>query len=1296
MAAIPQFEPFDIHADAAIAQRWKKWIKRLENLFVAAEITDKKRQRALLLYYSGDEVQEIFDTLPETGDDFAKAKEKLNAYFDPKQNVEYEIYKFRQAKQNIGEKMDAFHARLRQLASTCEFANMDHEIKSQIIQSCLSQRLRRKALKDSKITLASLLDEARALEISEAQAKDIESTSTVNAVHTPTTKDPRKDSHKKCFNCGGEWPHQTKPCPAKTRKCNSCHRYGHYAQFCRSSANSSTKPRKNKRNGKRNHSVKVNQVDEETGTRDSPTTAVSSSSDDEYTFTVNASTKVKPPVISLKVNGIDCDFLVDSGASVNIVNTDVQQKLKVKLQPYDSNVYAYNSSTPLQVLGKFSAVVASKHKSISAEFIVVNDKTSLLGYTTATNLQVLKVVNEVSPKADIFTLYPGLFSDLGKMRDLQVKLHINEGMKPVTQTHRRIPFRKRKQLDKCLESLVNEDIIEPADGPTPWVSPIIMVPKPKQPGGIRLCVDMREANNAIERERHLMPTLDEVIHDLNGATVFSKLDLNQGYHQLELHPESRNITTFSTHKGLFRYKRLSFGINAAAEKFQDVISTAISDIPNSKNISDDIIIYGVNREEHDKALHAVLNRFSELNLTLNKAKCKFYMPSIEFFGMVFSAQGISPDPAKVEAVKKANPPSSVSEVRSLLGMTNYVSRFIQNYADIVAPLRELTHKDVKFQWEEVHQQALDKLKDSLTSNDVMAYFDLNKETVLLVDASPFGLGAVLTQDGKVLAYASKALSSVEKRYSQIEREALAIAWGCHHFRMYLLGGHFTVVTDHKPLLTIFNSATSQASARIENWRLKLQSFDFQVVYSKGETNPADYISRHLQGSEECNYVSKSAEKYVNFVVSQATPKALSKEEIIEATANDATLQKVMELISSGRWDDLKPEDGDVSTLRIFANLQNELTSLDGKILLRGSRLVIPDALQKRVVQLAHEGHQGLVKTRSLLRSKVWFPRIDSLTDSIVKNCGPCQVATPQSVREPLKMTPLPRGPWEKVSIDFAEVAGQYVLVVIDDYSRFPEVDVVHSTSAKAVIPKLDRMFAAYGVPHVIKSDNGPPFNGNEFSQFADYLGFKHRKVTPLWPEANGEVERFMRTFGKVLRTSTNWKQSMFSFLRNYRATPHCTTGVAPATALFGRPIRVKLPDTIKLPSGNPFDPNDMREKDALQKQKMKKYAEDRRNIRECDIKVGDTVIVKQPKKEKLSTPFHPSPLKAVEKFHSMITAENEERRVTRNSSHFKELSTDPDSNSPEEPMTKVGTEPACATRRSTRIARPPQRLIEEM
>ena len=170
--------------------------------------------------------------------------------------------------------------------------------------------------------------------------------------------------------------------------------------------------------------------------------------------------------------------------------------------------------------------------------------------------------------------------------------------------------------------------------------------------------------------------------------------------------------------------------------------------------------------------------------------------------------------------------------------------------------------------------------------------------------------------------------------------------------------------------------------------------------------------------------------------------------------------------------------------------------------------------------------------------------MDNAVDSIVKKCCPCQIATSKPSRETLKMTQLPCGPWHQVSVDFCEVAGLYVLVVIHDYSRFPDIEIVHSTAANAVIPKLDRIFAACVVPEVVKTDNGPSFNEHKFAQFADYLGFVFRKVAPLWPEANGEVERFMRSFGKVLRTTTNWKQQMYQFLRNYCATPHSSTGVA--------------------------------------------------------------------------------------------------------------------------------------------------------
>lgn len=291
---------------------------------------------------------------------------------------------------------------------------------------------------------------------------------------------------------------------------------------------------------------------------------------------------------------------------------------------------------------------------------------------------------------------------------------------------------------------------------------------------------MRKANTAIQREKHVAPTIDDMILDLHGAKVFSKLDLNAGYHQLELHPESRNIPTFSSHVGLRRYKRLSFGISSAAEVFQNTLSTALEGLRGVRNISDDIIVFGENQLEHDKNLEAVFKRLSERNLTLNKDKCEFNKSQLEFYGYVFGANGISADPRKVDAIKTAEIPKNVSEVRSFLGMTNYVGRFIPNYSTITAPLRDLTKNNVNFEWGKNQQESFETLKRDLTSDKVMAYFDATKQTVMIVDASPLGLGALLTQDGKVISYGSRVLNDVETRYSQTEREALAVVWGCEH------------------------------------------------------------------------------------------------------------------------------------------------------------------------------------------------------------------------------------------------------------------------------------------------------------------------------------------------------------------------------------------------------------------------------------------------------------------------------------------------------------------------------------
>ncbi|CAB4042017.1 Hypothetical predicted protein, partial [Paramuricea clavata] len=344
---------------------------------------------------------------------------------------------------------------------------------------------------------------------------------------------------------------------------------------------------------------------------------------------------------------------------------------------------------------------------------------NLLSYTTACQLNLLKVtINSTTHHIPSTNQYPPefecLFSGIGKLTGKTVKLHIDPDVSPKQQPHRRIPFHVRSDVEKELKRLEELDIIEKVDGPTPWISPIVVVPK--KSGEVRICIDMREANQAVKREKHLMPTIDDLVADLNGAAVFTTLDLSSGYHQLELAEESRHITTFSTHLGLRRYKRLLFGINAASEIFQNTIEELLTGLPGCKNISDDIIVFGKDQATHDANLRQVLERLKSHNLRLNKEKCHFSKSEVMFYGHIFSAEGLRPDHKKVEAIQNATPPRSSSEVKSLLGMAQYLSRYIPGYADITAPLRALTKDDATWKWEEIEQAALDNLKKAFTDN----------------------------------------------------------------------------------------------------------------------------------------------------------------------------------------------------------------------------------------------------------------------------------------------------------------------------------------------------------------------------------------------------------------------------------------------------------------------------------------------------------------------------------------------------------------------------------------------------
>ena len=308
---------------------------------------------------------------------------------------------------------------------------------------------------------------------------------------------------------------------------------------------------------------------------------------------------------------------------------------------------------------------------------------------------------------------------------------------------------------------------------------------------------------------------------MHGAKVFSKLDLKEGYHQLELEEHSRAITTFSTHKGLFRYKRLIFGMNTAFEVFQRTLQHSISNCEGQNNISDDIIVYSCTQEEHDRNLERVLQRLDELNRTLKKEKCIFSVPKLVFSGFTLSEEGISPDVTKVDAVRNFKTPESVADVRSFLGLVSYCSRFIRDYSTLTDPLRYLTKKHAKWKWTTEHQDAFDKLKDALTSSEVLAFYNPNAETKLIVDASGVGLGAILCQKQdddsfRPVSYASRALDYVQQTYSQTECEALSVFYLCQKFRQYIYDMDIEIVTDHKPLLSLF-SVNASPPPRIQKW-----------------------------------------------------------------------------------------------------------------------------------------------------------------------------------------------------------------------------------------------------------------------------------------------------------------------------------------------------------------------------------------------------------------------------------------------------------------------------------------------
>lgn len=1237
-------EQFDPHA-SDVAQKWSTWKRSLQTYLLALNITDENQKRAILLHCGGEQLQDIFDTLPTTGT-FDEALIALTTHFEPRTNVTFQRHRFRQEEQG-NDSCDLFMTRLRTAAKRCQFADADEMIKDQFIEKCRSQNLRTRLLREPPRTVDDLMKVARSYEDAQKQAGQIKTDqeATVSAIHKskprfnnktggcfkPKAKhqnDARKANTHKCSRCG-QSTHVAQNCWALKLVCHHCNKLGHLQKMCLLKH----KPKERYPEQRHKHAQKVRTV---TSIDQNP----SSDSESEEIFTVD--TGSQKPKCEVKINGHPLTVLIDSGASVNIIGKDIaSETLNMKILP-TQKLYPYGSKKPLKLYGQFSAPVAVKNRVDTATFYVTESGSeSILGMDTASQLSLIRIgpdVNTLSDKPEECEKYVECFQGLEKLKGYQMKLHIDEGVKPVAQPLRRIPYSLKKKVDKKIKELVEQDIIEKVEGPTPWVSPIHVVPT--NDNDIRVVIDMRRANEAIIRERHPIPTVEEVLQDLSGNSVFTELDFRSGYHQIELSEDSRHITTFVTHKGLFRYKRLLFGVNAAPEKFQNIIEQVFNGMEGVRNISDNLIVFGRSREEHDRRLEQVLERIKQSGLTLNKDKCKFRLSDLKFFGHTVSAEGIHIDNDKVNSLINAREPDTAQEIKSFLGLVNFCAKFLPHIATFTEPLRRLTKKNTSFMWSHEQHAAFQKIKDIIVQAETLAYFNQEMPTRLIVDASPVGLGAVLTQRQRnglyrPIAFASRSLSDTEKRYSQTEKEALAVVWGIEHFHMFLYGIQFELVTDHKPLETIY-STKSKPPARIERWVLRLQPYDFKVLYRPGPSNVADPLSRLLSRETQNSQFYDDAEVHIHMIESASIPIAYTHEQLKRETEKDLELQNVKHAILTGDW---------ISIDKGFMNVKEEFSTYDG-VILRQNRIVVPKSLRSQTIMLAHEGHQGIVKTKQLLRTKVWWPQLDKDVESFVKTCHACQLVQGSNRPEPFTSTALPAEPWQHVCVDLCGPfpSGETVLVVIDYYSRWPEVAVLHKTTTAHIIHCLNVIFSRHGYPETIKSDNGPQFISNEFDQYLREINVKHRKVTPYWPQANGEVERFNRVLLKVCKTAKaegkDWKKEIPKFLLQYRSTNHQTTGVSPAELLVGRQLRTKLLNTGQIVNRQNVDMK-ARTADTHNKIKTKTFADRYHKTKPFDVVNGDKVLLKQAKQNKLSLPFEDKPYTVVQKSGNSVLVESE-------------------------------------------------------
>ena len=662
--------------------------------------------------------------------------------------------------------------------------------------------------------------------------------------------------------------------------------------------------------------------------------------------------------------------------------------------------------------------------------------------------------------------------------------------------------------------------------------------------------------NLIKEQRKIPIQVDEVQDRLAGSTVFSTLDLQSGYWQMPVNPADMDKTAFSPGAGfgLYQFCRMPFGLCNAPSSFQRMMDKIFRGLSFVSTYLDDILIHSPDEEQHKVHLQEVFNRLRRAGLTLRGHKCHIGLAKVTYLGHIFSANGMKPDPCKISVITKWPTPANAEEVRRFLGLASYYRRYINQFADIAAPLHKLTHKDEVFNWTHNCQQAFQSLKTKLTEPPVLAYpqFHTNAgEFVLITDASSQGVGAVLEQDGHVIAYASRALSKAEKQYSVIQQECLAIVYATKQFRHYLLGRSFKLLTDHAPLQWL---SAQKMEGMLCRWALALQEFDFKISYRAGVHNSnADALSR--VPLDTCA---------ATVVHSQNFCQTLQSEQ-----QQDPTIAILYQALKSKK----RPVTKD-PILRRYCQLWSQLQIIKDVVCRQyspepSSGIVIvpilPPKLRPQALKETHDtpaaGHFGKSKTMSKLRQEAYWVNMGKDVDQYCNRCVKCQQSKPpMPPRAELQNVPIGR-PWQMLAVDILEVPistcnNRYLLVIQDYFTKWVEAIPLPNQSADLITSEIIKLFSVFGIPDILHSDQGRNFESALFRQTLAAFGVSKSRTTAYHPQGDGMVERFNRSLLQLLRTYVekphDWEKYLPLVLYAYRTAPHSSTNVSPFMLMYGR------------------------------------------------------------------------------------------------------------------------------------------------